>query len=79
MSQGKGDMFIGEEIEEMLKRDEKSSVSMKKFSLFMTILSDILEKWFYFSDNNFVYKIQFLSLKKETTYSEFKEAVVLNF
>ena len=33
MSQGKGDMFIGEEIEEMLKRDEKSSVSMKKVFL----------------------------------------------
>jgi hypothetical protein len=32
-----------------------------------------LEKWFDFSDNC-LYKIQFLSLKKEPTYSDFTES-----
>jgi hypothetical protein len=45
----------------------------------MSSMSNILEKWFYFSDIC-LYKTHFSSLRKETSYSDFKDDddVVLN-
>jgi hypothetical protein len=79
ISQRKEDTFIGKELEQMLlKLDEKSSISIKEdFLVFYDQSLKYLEKWFNFSDN-YLYKIQFLSLKKEPTHSNFKEAVVVS-
>jgi hypothetical protein len=45
---------------------KKSSISVKKdFLTFYDQSLKYFEKWFDFSDNNYPYKIQFLSVKKE--------------
>jgi hypothetical protein len=81
MNQRNEDMFFGggEQTEEMLlKLDEKNSIYIKKdFLAFYEQSLEHLEKWFEFSDNSYLYKIQFLLLKKEPTYSDFKEVVVV--
>jgi hypothetical protein len=79
MSQRKEDMFIGEETEDMLlKLDEKISVSIKTdFLTFCDQSLKYLGKWFDFSNSNCLYKIQFLSQKKQPTYCDFKEVVVV--
>lgn len=45
---------------------KKRSISVKKeFLIFHDQSFKYIEKWFDFSDNNYQYKIQFLSVKKE--------------
>jgi hypothetical protein len=56
---------------------QKSSVPVKKdflASCDRSLKYEYVEKWFDFSDN---YSIQFLSLKKEPTHSDFKALVVV--
>jgi hypothetical protein len=49
----------------LIKLDEKSSISIKEdFLAFYNKSLKYLEKWFDFSDN-YMYKIQFLSLKRD--------------
>jgi hypothetical protein len=75
--QRKEDMFIRKEMEISLKLDKKISVSFKKYFLvFYDQSLKYLEKWFDYSDN-YMYKIQFLSLKSKPTCSDFKAAVAL--
>jgi hypothetical protein len=77
ISQRKEDVFIGKEIEMLLKLDEKCYISIKKaFLAFYDQSLKYLEKWFDFSDN-YLHKILYLLLKEEPTYSDFKEAVVV--
>jgi hypothetical protein len=59
-------MLIGKELEMLLKRDGRSSVSIKKdfFASYEQSLK-YLEKWFRFSDSSCSYKIKFLSPREE--------------
>jgi hypothetical protein len=83
INQRKADEFSGEETEDLLMKLDirlRSTAKKKDFLNFYDHCIKYLEKCFNFLPNNYLKKIEFLSLKKESSYSVFKDAVIaLNF
>jgi hypothetical protein len=78
INQSKAGEFVGEETEDLLmKLDIRlRSTAKKDFLNFCDHCTKYLEKCFNFLPNNYLKKIEFLSLKKEPSYSVFKDAVI---
>jgi hypothetical protein len=78
INQRKADEFVGEETEELLmKLDIRSrSTAKKDFLNFYDHCIKYLEECFNFLPNNYLKKIEFLSLKTKSSYSVFEDAVI---